>query len=216
MFIARRMSDSERTILRCSSRSNSLRNILKADISEDEKSDTKGKPTPTKENNTVNIVLFAILLSLTILTMPHPLQTPNPTTWHVWYYGWISAVSTGLGAVPFFWWSQPSGRWLGLSNAIAGGMMLSASYSLASEATDLAGDRLALLGYQVSQMLRTAAGAAAGMGFVFLCQKYLEHDESLTVGAVKGLEVTRRSPPPRRPQLTTAARRRPRCCSWWA
>jgi len=51
----------------------------------------------------------------------------------VWFYGWVTAVSTGLGVVPFFFFTDPDAFWMGVSNAVAGGMMISASYSLAYE-----------------------------------------------------------------------------------
>lgn len=34
----------------------------------------------------------------------------------VWYYGWITAVSTGLGIIPFFFVHKPNKYWMGVSN----------------------------------------------------------------------------------------------------
>jgi hypothetical protein len=34
----------------------------------------------------------------------------------VWYYGWITAVSTGLGITPFFFVKKPNRHWMGVSN----------------------------------------------------------------------------------------------------
>jgi ZIP family zinc transporter len=48
----------------------------------------------------------------------------------VWYYGWITAVSTGLGVIPFFFIPEPDRFWMGVSNAVASGMMITASCSL--------------------------------------------------------------------------------------
>ena len=45
----------------------------------------------------------------------------------VWFYGWVTAVSTGLGVLPVFFFSDPDAFWMGVSNAVAGGMMISAS-----------------------------------------------------------------------------------------
>ena len=55
----------------------------------------------------------------------------------VWWAGWMTAASSMLGAAPFFLTSAranvPSDAVLGSSNAIAGGMMLAASWSLIVE-----------------------------------------------------------------------------------
>ena len=251
---SRDMNDTCPSILRCRSRSRSLRtacsNEAIGDVSEaihdasgSDKDCSEGNPFSTDKEtpqhntgtpssprplNTVeesslgtwNMISLSILLLITFVTMPSPLQTQNPTVLHVWYYGWISAISTGFGAVPFYFWSHPSGRWLGVSNAVAGGMMLSASYSLVSEAFELDCDRLVLFGYPISQLVRTLIGCACGMGFVAVCQKYLEDHDDLSIGAVSGLEV---SCPPCHPHLSACISdfahvmgRRPRSCSWWA
>ena len=52
----------------------------------------------------------------------------------VWCSGWITAASTGLGAVPFYFIREVHENWLGLSNAIAAGMMIAASLGLLFEA----------------------------------------------------------------------------------
>lgn len=40
-------------------------------------------------------------------------------TFNVFIYALITAIATGLGAVPFFFVKQMTRRWLGISNAIA-------------------------------------------------------------------------------------------------
>lgn len=54
----------------------------------------------------------------------------------VFWYGWMSAVATGLGAIPFLLSRGESidDKFLGICNAIAAGMMITASASLAWEA----------------------------------------------------------------------------------
>jgi zinc transporter, ZIP family len=44
-----------------------------------------------------------------------------------------TAVATGLGALPFAFVDTMSRRWLGISNALAAGFMLSASGALVIE-----------------------------------------------------------------------------------
>jgi hypothetical protein len=38
------------------------------------------------------------------------------TLLHVWYFGWITALSTGLGTLPFMVVSEMNKWWLGVSN----------------------------------------------------------------------------------------------------
>jgi zinc transporter ZupT len=45
----------------------------------------------------------------------------------VFLFALLTAVATGLGAVPFAFAKHPTRRWLGASNAIAAGLMLAAS-----------------------------------------------------------------------------------------
>lgn len=78
--------------------------------------------TPKKSPTTPTWVytLLVIMVAVTILAIPNPLHVPHgeqPTVQHVFYYGWLTAVSTGLGAVPFA--LCPTGVdafWVGVSN----------------------------------------------------------------------------------------------------
>jgi hypothetical protein len=62
------------------------------------------------------LVIFALL---TILTIPHPFHPTmkdGPTVRHVFYYGWLTAMSTGLGALPFLLYPDVGTYWVGISN----------------------------------------------------------------------------------------------------
>jgi len=76
----------------------------------------------------------------------------------------ITAVATGLGALPFVFVRNISSWWLGVANAAAGGLMLGASHSLIAEGTKLAPDRVLigiLLGLAaISSPTGSFAGAA--------------------------------------------------------
>ena len=61
------------------------------------------------------------------------------STAHVWWYGWVTALSTGLGALPMAFATDVSEFYLGLANAVAAGMMTSASVALIGEGMGLAG-----------------------------------------------------------------------------
>jgi len=148
--------------------------------------------------------LLAVLLVVTVVTYPR--GDRSKATWqHVWYYGWITAVSTGLGAVPFYFFQEPNKYWMGVSNgtctytctlrpaqlhcphpcltrffaplspAVAGGMMLAASYSLAAEGASFT----EAPGLPVSPAVAVAAGAAAGVVFILLTKRVLDQFEHL-------------------------------------
>lgn len=62
------------------------------------------------------LVLFA---AITYLTMPQPLQPVHgeePSIQHVFYYGWLTAISTGLGAIPLVFTPGLADYWVGISN----------------------------------------------------------------------------------------------------
>jgi len=72
--------------------------------------------------HTPTAVYFMILvfIVITITTVPRPFQPTHheePTIRHVFFYGWLTAISTGLGVVPFM--CMPNGiapYWVGISN----------------------------------------------------------------------------------------------------
>jgi ZIP family zinc transporter len=45
----------------------------------------------------------------------------------------VTALATGLGALPFWFTPAMNRRWLGISNAAAAGLMVAASFSLIAE-----------------------------------------------------------------------------------
>ena len=102
-------------------------------------------PEPTKPayfvfNEKVDvpsIVTMTVIILVTLFACPESLLNGADTLvslHHVFYSGWITAVATGVGVIPFFFINEPSKFYTGLSNAIAAGMMVAASYSLITEA----------------------------------------------------------------------------------
>ena len=60
---------------------------------------------------------LALLFFLTYVLMPHPLHAEGePSLQHVFYYGWLTAVSTGLGIVPLIFAPNLASYWVGVSN----------------------------------------------------------------------------------------------------
>lgn len=87
------------------------------------------------------------------------------TVWMVLAAAMITAIATGLGAVPFLFVKQFSPRWLSIFNALAAGLMLAASHSLVSEGSreapwlTLLGMALGLILVVVSDKVITHRGA---------------------------------------------------------
>lgn len=64
-------------------------------------------------------LLLTAIAGITVVTRPEPFQPPHgsePTLRHVFFYGWLTALSTGLGAVPFFFLPRVSTFFVGISN----------------------------------------------------------------------------------------------------
>jgi ZIP family zinc transporter len=91
-------------------------------------------------------------------------------TAEVFLFALLTAIATGLGALPFVFVKELPRRWLGASNAVAAGLMLAASFGLLYE-----GVRHGLL--------RTLAGALTGLAFIVLVRKLLQRDEHPAVFA---------------------------------
>ena len=91
-------------------------------------------------------------------------------TAEVFLFAVLTAIATGLGALPFVFIKELPRRWLGASNAVAAGLMLAASFGLLYE-----GVRHGLL--------RTLAGALTGLAFIVLVRKLLQRDEHPVVFA---------------------------------
>jgi len=113
------------------------------------------------------------------------------TLWHVWYFGWITALSTGLGTLPFVVVSEMNKWWLGVSNACAAGMMLAASTSLVYEGIVL-DDSSHVLRHGacwIPQSLRVLLGLLGGLLFIVSTKKLLDQHEDVKVAGLDGLEA---------------------------
>lgn len=88
----------------------------------------------------------------------------------------LTALATGLGALPLIWFKRMPRVGIGLSNAMAAGLMLAASLMLLYE------------GYVVD-LTGVLLGAALGFGFVALTQRWIDRYESPHVGMLRGLDA---------------------------
>ncbi|MBZ9778956.1 ZIP family metal transporter [Psychroflexus sp. CAK8W] len=88
-------------------------------------------------------------------------------------YALITAITTGFGAIPFFFVKKMPKKWLGWGGAVASGIMLAASFRLVNEG----------IGYN---LYRTIIGVLVGLVFILLSQKWLSKHDDLHVGKLKG------------------------------
>ena len=91
----------------------------------------------------------------------------------VTFLAFLTAVATGLGALPFLFISGVSAARMGTANALAAGLMVSASLMLVIE-----GAAHGLPG--------TLLGALAGAAFVWLSGRWLDERDDLDIGALTG------------------------------
>ncbi len=86
----------------------------------------------------------------------------------VFLYALLTAVTTGLGALPFFFIKDISSSLLGRSHAAASGLMLAASFSLIME------------GYEIDQWM-TLWGMFAGVILVVIANRWMESRSEVDV-----------------------------------
>jgi zinc transporter ZupT len=92
----------------------------------------------------------------------------------VFFYALITAIATGVGALPFFFIRNVSESFLGKSNAVAAGLMLAASYNLIFE------------GYKKDPWL-TLIGMIAGVVLVILSDRALEQsNKDIDISSIAG------------------------------
>jgi zinc transporter ZupT len=98
------------------------------------------------------------------------------SVWVVFVGASITAVATGLGALPFLFIRDVSDWWLGVFNAAAGGLMLAASHSLIAEGTGLGA-------------ARTLGGILVGLVLILLANTRIERGEGHDVAELAGADA---------------------------
>lgn len=88
----------------------------------------------------------------------------------------MTALATGLGALPLALKRYGLHRWLGPANAVACGVMLGASTSLLIEGTSRSSGR-------------TALGALAGLLFVYAAYRLVGDHDALRLGTLRGADA---------------------------
>ncbi len=102
----------------------------------------------------------------------------EPTILLVFVAALITALATGLGALPLLISRAVNGRWLGIGNAVAAGLMLAACYSLIIE------------GFEFSPQ-RTLAGVVAGVGLIMLANRWLKRHNGHSIADIGGADGTK-------------------------
>jgi zinc transporter ZupT len=93
----------------------------------------------------------------------------------VFLYALLTALATGLGALPFALLTEVSARFVAYAGAVAAGLMLGASFGLLAEGTEYGRGA-------------TLLGGLLGVAFIRLAERFLgEHDQSeLVFEAARG------------------------------
>uniref|UniRef100_A0AAV1UPT9 Uncharacterized protein n=1 Tax=Peronospora matthiolae TaxID=2874970 RepID=A0AAV1UPT9_9STRA len=82
--------------------------------------------------NTKRCAYALAFVMLFITVYSHPMHhrfhgRGGKNGYYVWWCGWLTAVATGLGALPFYWIRNMDKYWLGICNGLAAGMMIAAT-----------------------------------------------------------------------------------------
>ncbi len=90
----------------------------KAPAAADEKSSVADGDSDVKPHtSTLTIIWCIIIAAISVFTYPESLQPiGRPTLNHVWYFGWISALSTGLGVLPLVFSPDLDTYYIGVTN----------------------------------------------------------------------------------------------------
>ncbi len=94
----------------------------------------------------------------------------------VFLYALVTALATGLGAIPFLFVRQMPRRWLGFSNAVAAGLMSGASIGLLRE------------GFAYDPV-RLGVGALVGVAFIVGSQRLLAVRPGLEFHKLRGADA---------------------------
>lgn len=85
----------------------------------------------------------------------------------------ITAMATGIGAIPFFFFRNLSRKYLGYANAIATGLMLAASFRLIEEGISY-------------DLLKTIGGLLLGLIIIFFSHNLISDHQEMNIGELKG------------------------------
>ncbi len=100
----------------------------------------------------------------------------HESTLNVFLYAMVTAVATGLGALPFLFFKRITREWLGYSNAVAAGLMLTASFTLIFEGLELS-------------LWLTVLGILSGLLFILVSDNWLGKRSDLSISNLRGADA---------------------------
>jgi len=98
------------------------------------------------------------------------------SVWTVFVAALLTALATGLGALPFLVVRHMTKRWEAIGNAIAAGLMIAASIGLVKSGVEIGA-------------LRTVGGIALGAVLMYLGDKLMHLREDLTIGEMTAADA---------------------------
>ncbi len=96
----------------------------------------------------------------------------------VFIFALLTAAATGLGALPFLFFRRMTRTWLAISNSIAAGLMIAASFGLIYEGLE-------------AGLVRVVSGAMLGVLFIAASTRWLHGYRELALGTLRGADATR-------------------------
>ena len=94
------------------------------------------------------------------------------SAWNVFLAALLTALATGLGALPFAFVRSFSRQWLGVFNAIAGGLMLGATHGLINEGIS-------------RNLSSTVVGMLVGLAAIAMLNRRLEHNKGAYITSLR-------------------------------
>lgn len=100
----------------------------------------------------------------------------NISVWTVFAAAMITAIATGLGALPFLFIRSLSPYWISIANAMAGGLMFAATHGLVAEGIALSPARLIF-------------GLCIGLAGILVARHFLADGEATEIASLTGLDA---------------------------
>jgi len=95
------------------------------------------------------------------------------TAWQVFLYALGTALATGLGALPFLFFKDVSKYTLAIANAVAAGLMMTASFQLVHEGLE-------------HSIWKAVLGVILGLLLILLGERFLSGREEVSIGQLEG------------------------------